>query len=581
MDNLITKLFVIFLIILLSLSVYSIAAADSDNINITDHGDIDISNDNPSSDLDNQDSSNKEITDINDTQKSGLSDDSSNSDIIKKSSAKNALKAGDNNNKSLGEEEDPMITLKIDYMSTSGEGSSVSTSKNGWTITAKKLAASTGVKPENPSRYNFTYNNKRYVFNHWEEADTSVVVDADYKKPLTPNGTSYTAHYKAVYDITEPGSLKVNYIDHYGHGNGSESHTADNVDYKHTFKTPADIPEGAVFLYWEREDNQQRFNPGDSMTVTASEYAGKKLEINVYAVYDIKTVVTVDEVTDYTGNTVDVTANVEDAFGNSLNGGTATLTIDYDNPISDGLAASAETYTVDVVDGKAVFKDIKLGAPGNYPSKVEYAGYSNPDHSKGRNDYLSSEGESTVNILKLNTTTESDDVSGTVGDIVDITADVLDQNDEPVKNGTAILKINGKEYKAEVSDGKAVFNGVELPSESTDATIDFEGNDYYNPSSTTIKITVTQPVPDDDGDDSDSGGDNQVPDDDSPKNSNSSGSGPSKHSSDSNVPSSDSSHSNMVEQVRRAAIPVVGNPLFLAFLAILSLVSVGVYNGKR
>lgn len=573
------KLFVISLIFLLSLSVYSIAAADSDNINNTDY-DFNISDD-QTIDLDDpiSDLSPNEVIDINDSQEVDSSIDLCNSDI-NKSSAKNVLKVGDINSKSLGEEENPMITLKIDYMSTSGEGSSVSTSKNGWTITAKKLASSTGVKPENPSRYNFTYNNKRYVFNHWEEADTGVVVDADYKKPLTPNGTSYTAHYKAVYDITEPGSLRVNYIDHYAHGSGSENHTADNVDYKHTFRTPADIPEGAVFLYWEREDNQQKFNPGDTMTVTASEYAGKNLEINVYAVYDIKTVVTVDEVTDYTGNTVDVTASVEDAFGNSLNGGTATLTIDYDNPIS-GLAASAETYTVDVVDGKAVFKDIKLGSPGNYLSKVEYTGYSDPDHSQGRNDYLSSKGESTVNILKLNTTTESDDVSGTVGDIVDITADILDQNGNPVQNGTAILKVNGKEYKAEVSDGKAVFTGVELPSESTDATIDYEGNDYYNPSSTTIKITVTQPVPDDDGDDSDSGGDNPVPDDDSPKNSNSSGSGPVNPSSDSNDPASDSGHSNMVEQVSGAAIPVVGNPLFLAVLALLTLISVGVYNGKR
>lgn len=590
MDNLKIKLLLISLIIILALSVYAISAADSANANAMNHDDIGVSddqaidlNDNQISDVSDEKQSNNQISDVSgdkqsDNKNIDLSDVSSNSDTIKNASLKKSLKAGEAND-DLAEEEDPMITLKIDYMSTSGAGSSVSTSKNGWTITTAKLVASTGVKPTNPSRYNFTYNNKRYVFNHWEEADTGVVVDSNYKKALKPNGTSYTAHYKAVYDVSEMGSLRVNFIDNYGRGSGSENHTADNVDYKHTFKTPADIKEGAVFLYWEREDNKQRFNPGDTLTVTTSEYAGKNLEINVYAVYDIKTVVTLDEVSDYTGNVVNINANVEDAFGNPLNGGNATLTIEYDNPISNGLGASSETYTADVVDGKAVFENIKLGAPGTYPSKVEYSGYDDPNHSEGRNNYFSSSGQSQVEILKLNTTTESDDVSGTVGEKVDITADIIDQNNDAVKNGTAILKVNGKEYKAEVKDGKAVFTGVELPSESTEATIDYEGNDYYNPSSTTIQITVTEPSPDGGGKGPDSGGDEPASDDSS-KNPNSSGMGPDEPASNSSEPSSDSSHSKVTEKVKKA-IPIAGNPIFLAFLALLTLVSVIAYGGKK
>ena len=64
------------------------------------------------------------------------------------------------------------------------------------------------------------------------------------------------------------------------------------------------------------------------------------------------------------------------------------------------------------------------------------------------------------------------------------------QNGKPVKNGTAVLKVNGKEYTAEVKDGKATFKDVELPDESTEATIEYLGNEYYNPSNTTIKITI-------------------------------------------------------------------------------------------
>lgn len=204
-------------------------------------------------------------------------------------------------------------------------------------------------------------------------------------------------------------------------------------------------------------------------------------------------------------------------------------------------------------DGKAEFKDITLGAPGDYPSKVEYTGYDDPDSSEGRNAYLASEGESEVHVLPLNTTTESDDVSGTVGEKVDITADITDQNGDPVQNGTAVLKINGKEYTAEVKNGTATFEGVELPSESTEATIEYEGNDYYNPSNTTIQVTVTQPdEPKDD--------DNSTPE-------------PDETSSDSNDTDTNGTDSNpkepkdssITEKVKKA-IPAAGNPVALLLI---------------
>ena len=47
-------------------------------------------------------------------------------------------------------------------------------------------------------------------------------------------------------------------------------------------------------------------------------------------------------------------------------------------------------------------------------------------------------------------------------------------------------------YTAEVTGGKATFTNVELPSESTTATINYLGNDYYNPSNTTIDITINE-----------------------------------------------------------------------------------------
>ncbi len=214
-------------------------------------------------------------------------------------------------------------------------------------------------------------------------------------------------------------------------------------------------------------------------------YTYIKSETIEFEIVKVDVIVTVDRVVDYTGAVVDVIANVTDVYGNPIDGGTATFIIHYDNKIGSGLLmASSESHTAEVIDGQATFKDITLGAPGLYPSTIEYSG----------NDYYNSaENESEVEVLPLNTTTSGDDVSGTAGDKVDITADIVDQNGNPVQNGTAVLKVNGKEYTAEVKDGKATFKDVELPDESTEATIDYLGNDYYNPSSTTIQITVTAP----------------------------------------------------------------------------------------
>ena len=209
-------------------------------------------------------------------------------------------------------------------------------------------------------------------------------------------------------------------------------------------------------------------------------------------------IVALPEVINYTGAVVDIVVNVTDEYGHPVNEGNVTLTIDWTTKLSKRLMASPETHTAKVSGGQAVFKGITLGEPGIYPSKAEYS---------GSDYYNKAEADSDVVVLPLNTTTESNDVSGKEGEKVNIVADIVDQNNKPVQNGTAVLKVNGKEYKAEVKDGKDTFTDVELPSESTDATIEYLGNNYYNPSNTTIQITIV--APDNNGtDDGNNGTDN-------------------------------------------------------------------------
>ena len=243
-------------------------------------------------------------------------------------------------------------------------------------------------------------------------------------------------------------------------------------------------------------------------------------------------IVALPEVINYTGAVVDIIVNVTDEFGNAVNEGSVTLIIDWGTKLSDKLMATAESHTEKVIDGKATFKDITLGDPGTYPSLAEF---DETEH------YNAGDDKSDVVVLPLNTTTESDDVSGSSGDKVDIVADIVDQNGKPVQNGTAVLKLNGKEYKAEVKDGKATFKGVELPSESTQATIDYLGNDYYNPSKTTIQITI-----------------NEEPE-----------------------PEPQPEPVNPVTEKSVPVIPAAGNPIALVVLALLTLVSTVSFGRKK
>ena len=209
-----------------------------------------------------------------------------------------------------------------------------------------------------------------------------------------------------------------------------------------------------------------------------------------------KITVVLDPVIGYTGEYKDFHAHVFDENGNPVDGGEAVMTIVYTNRLALAISmnfllnAADETYSASVVNGEAVFPNIKLGEPGVYPSQVLYT-----------NDYASVKNESTVTILKLNTTVKGDDVSGKPGDSKSISVDVLDQNGNPVENGTVTLTLNGKTYNATVKNGKAVFDVVLPDPGDYEAVVKYEGNDYYNPSGSTIKVHVdkinTSPSADD------------------------------------------------------------------------------------
>jgi len=331
-------------------------------------------------------------------------------------------------------------------------------------------------------------NGIHYTFKHLLDPEGVPITDPEsYERTLKPNGTDYDVVYTAVYNEEVIGNFTLIYNDALGHGSGSWNSTHNyGVDFTHTFKLPADIPSGAVFLYWEMEDDtQQKFNPGEKFSVEYGDFAGKTVVVYVNAVYDIETSVELEEITDYVEEVIDITANItSDVFKvDDPNGGTATLTIIY----GDG---NTYTQTVDVENGKAVFKDVKLENPGDFTYKVEYSRYSYNKHEEGINDYLPSSAESKLHILALNTTVSNESATGKPGDKVHVEFTVTDQNDHPVANGTLTVTVDGTPYTAEVSEGKAAFDIV-LPNPGNYTyDVNYEGNDYYNPSVGQLNLTV-------------------------------------------------------------------------------------------
>ena len=259
----------------------------------------------------------------------------------------------------------------------------------------------------------------------------------------------------------------------------------------------------ATEIYYEIIDNKNKVVANGTVkpngTIKVSGLAAGDYTVNLTTVTDenhtsasgssrlhVKHVVTIviAPISGYAGEVVNFTAQFKYENGYPVNEGTADLAIKYDDRQVLGasmysILGADDTYSTKVSDGKATF-NVKLGSPGTYPYVVTYSG----------DDVDEVQAESTVTILKLNTTVSGDDISGKPSDEKSITINVLDQNNNTVNNGTVTLTLNGETYNATVDNGKAVLN-IELPNPGTyDATVKYNGNDYYGSGESSINVNV-------------------------------------------------------------------------------------------
>ena len=201
-------------------------------------------------------------------------------------------------------------------------------------------------------------------------------------------------------------------------------------------------------------DGNDYYNPSNAtVDVTVSKY---------------DTSVSADSVSGKIGEVVNVSVNVADEFGRPVMNGTATLEV------------SGVTYAANVTDGVVTFENVVL-PDENVTADVKYGG----------NDYYNpSNGTVDIAVSKYGTSVSADPVSGKVGEVVNVTANVTDEFGRPVQNGTATIVVGGVTYVANVTDGVVTFENVVLPDENVTADIKYEGNDYYSPSNATVGISV-------------------------------------------------------------------------------------------
>ena len=204
--------------------------------------------------------------------------------------------------------------------------------------------------------------------------------------------------------------------------------------------------------------------------------------LKAYAVPKLNTTIASEDIYGYSGEKVNIIANVTDEKGNLVSNGTALLIIgDKIGEAPSGFAAAGE-YVANVENGKAVFEGLMLPDPGVYPVSMMYLG-----------DDVYNPSNTTVNMVvsnRVNTTISADQVNGNPSDKINVTVNVIDGNGNPVLNGTATLIIDGVEYNAEVHNGTATFIDVILPKTNTTAIVKYNGNEYYAPSESTFDIII-------------------------------------------------------------------------------------------
>jgi hypothetical protein len=177
-----------------------------------------------------------------------------------------------------------------------------------------------------------------------------------------------------------------------------------------------------------------------------------------FAVKKIRPLIDVDSQDIYVGDDEKITVTLpEDATGN------VTITVD------------GKKYTADVKNGKAVFSVPGLKA-GKYTVDAKYS---------GDDKYLPTSGSDRFKVSKIKPDIDVDAPDITIGEDGKITVTLPDD-----ATGTVTIEVEGKQYTAQVKNGKAVFKVPGLKVGVHDIKVSYSGDDKYLPCETAGDINV-------------------------------------------------------------------------------------------
>ena len=94
-------------------------------------------------------------------------------------------------------------------------------------------------------------------------------------------------------------------------------------------------------------------------------------------------------------------------------------------------------------------------------------------------------------IPKYNTNIAVADVSGLSGEATNFTANVTDENGNPITCGTVTLKVNKNNYTSSVVNGTAIFKNIILNDGKYTGVITYGGNGINNPSNNTVNMDIS------------------------------------------------------------------------------------------
>ena len=225
----------------------------------------------------------------------------------------------------------------------------------------------------------------------------------------------------------------------------------------------------ALFYILAGEDNKATWNihnlPAGEYPAFAVYNGDENYEsVNTSDVFNVRALNTTVNATaqdvEYGENaTIEIEVSPDDATGN------VTVEIDGKN------------YTAPVKDGKAILIIPDL-PEGTKNAKVYYSGDENHNPS---------ETQTSFNVGRKTSSITASGMDIHVGDDETITVEV---NKDATGNIT--ITVDGKNYTAEIKDGKATFKVTGLKAGDYDLLAAYDGDDEYLPSNTTAKFTVSK-----------------------------------------------------------------------------------------